>query len=235
MGAVDGGTAARPGGQSQPRRGGGGRGCAGVFDDDCVPEPEVVAAYDRFFFEHGEVGAAEGRISPERPRQRMDEVAPINHSGGRFWSCNVAVRATVFERLGGFDERFPYPAMEDVEFHRRLLLAGVNPVFVPSAGVVHPWRKHGGWEWLRRQAIAHGIYARLDSADLRRIPLHVAIKRTWHHWRHEVLPGFKRYRGRGWQAPVRETLLPFWCDLEMRRAVKLPKLELWSPALRSKP
>lgn len=49
----------------------------------------------------------------------------------------LMVRRTVFETLGGFDERFTPAWFEDVDFCRRLAAAGHRVRFVPDARVEH--------------------------------------------------------------------------------------------------
>jgi GT2 family glycosyltransferase len=101
----------------------------------------------------------------------------VNETGGRFWSCNIAIRADRFGAVGGFDEGFSVPHMEDQDLRERLRAAGVTIHWVPEAHVEHPARrqpsgrrlgllraaevrylyKHGGprplrWRLLRRVA-----------------------------------------------------------------------------------
>jgi hypothetical protein len=49
------------------------------------------------------------------------------------------VEKTLYNKLKGFDEGFPYPAMEDVDFYERLKTVA-EVTFLESAKVVHPWR-----------------------------------------------------------------------------------------------
>jgi hypothetical protein len=50
----------------------------------------------------------------------------------------VMVRRALFEKFGGFDERF-FMYMEDTELSCRLHQSGHHNLFVPSAGGVHLW------------------------------------------------------------------------------------------------
>ncbi len=70
--------------------------------------------------------------------------APVNETGGRLWSCNFMVRAERFSSVGGFDEAFPYPHMEDQDLRVRLDAAGAKCVFVPGAVINHPPRRQPG-------------------------------------------------------------------------------------------
>ncbi len=78
--------------------------------------------------------------------------SPVNEKGGCLWSCNFAIKRQLFKQLGGFDEKFPAPAMEDIDLHHRLGLQGVQTVFVPRALVGHPWRIRKGLRHLRQIA-----------------------------------------------------------------------------------
>lgn len=198
------------------------------FDDDCLPEAEVLAAYAAHFSAPGAAHAAEGRISPDRPPRRLDEEAPINEHGGCFWSCNIALRTALFRRLGGFDERFPHAAMEDVELRRRLTLADTKIAFLSDAAVVHPLRRMGGWAAVRHRAMAHGIYVRLTHSNLRPFSWNYVACRVARAWWRGILPELRRTRGRGCWRRVQYTFLPVWCAVEMRRASRLPRLATWT-------
>jgi glycosyltransferase involved in cell wall biosynthesis len=54
-----------------------------------------------------------------------------------FWAGCGAVRAGVFRALGGFDERYTRPSIEDVELGYRLVSAGHRIRLVPQAQVTH--------------------------------------------------------------------------------------------------
>jgi len=67
--------------------------------------------------------------------------APVNETGGRLWSCNFMVSASAFGRVGGFDEGFRFPHMEDQDLRVRLEQAGFCSSFVRDAVVDHPPRR----------------------------------------------------------------------------------------------
>jgi GT2 family glycosyltransferase len=54
----------------------------------------------------------------------------------------MAVNKSVFEQLGGFDEAFPFPHLEDVDFKERVIAEGCKIKFVDRAIVDHPPRKY---------------------------------------------------------------------------------------------
>jgi GT2 family glycosyltransferase len=198
------------------------------LDDDCLPEVGLLEEYARVFEHDPDLGAAEGRIVADREPVRFDEVAPVNVTGGLFWSCNVAVRASLFRRLGGFDERFPDAAMEDVELRCRLRRLKRTPLFVPAATVVHPLRRMGGWRAIRQQASAHGLYVRIETTDLAPFTWNYAARLFARTWVKGILLNFWRYRGRGFWSMARASTTPFFCAREMKRAARLPRLQTWS-------
>jgi GT2 family glycosyltransferase len=107
-------------------------------DDDCIPESGWLEGFasavtDRFAVYEGKTTCNGGIESPLYD-------APVNLTGGGLWSCNMMVRRDVFEQMGGFDESFPHPHMEDTDFRERLLAAGIPFQFVPNAAVDHPPR-----------------------------------------------------------------------------------------------
>ncbi len=128
------------------------------LDDDCLPSAGCLSAFERFALEEPNLQVIEGSIHTDRPKQRMDEVAPVNQSGGYLWSCNFAIKRSLFEKIGGFDEDFPYAAMEDVDLRERLNAIGVAIRFSKEASVCHPWRKNGGLTAVRKATESHRIF-----------------------------------------------------------------------------
>lgn len=196
------------------------RGEVVVFlDDDCLPEPALLATYARAFADPV-LRAAEGRIRADRPQRRMDEESPINETGGCFWSCNIAVRRAFFLEIGGFDERFPAAAMEDVELRERILRLGPPIVFLPEALVIHPLRKMGGMAYVRRRAEAHGIYVLIPGCHLPRPSYRGALWNTLRALRRRFIPRFIALRGRGSLRASRMLLLPLWSTWCMKKALR---------------
>ena len=123
-------------------------------DDDCLPQPEWLAAFARQVDAATAAGyrVLEGRTDSGVERMSPFEQAPGNDAGGLLWSCNLAVERALFEHLGGFDAGFPYPHLEDVDFRMRLDDAGERYRFVPEAEIIHPPRPVGGvLGWARGQ------------------------------------------------------------------------------------
>ncbi|HVU32060.1 MAG TPA: glycosyltransferase [Opitutaceae bacterium] len=132
-------------------------------DDDCVPDRGWLAGYATVMASGGKsLPVLEGRTYVDRPRSHPFEFSPVNESGGHLWSCNFAIRRDLFLALAGFDERFPYSAMEDMELRVRLAERGIEPRFVPGAAVLHPWRRIADW----RQHAARHLASRLLMESL---------------------------------------------------------------------
>jgi GT2 family glycosyltransferase len=134
-------------------------------DDDCLPTPGFLEAYVRAIADHPTTKVFEGRTSADRPKRHPLEGAPINQVGGHLWSCNLAIEVAFFRELGGFNEVFPFAAMEDMDFCKRLKQMGVVSRFVPEAEIIHPWRMLDLVKHTRRHVASQLIYARLHPED----------------------------------------------------------------------
>ncbi|MEO7180092.1 MAG: glycosyltransferase [Gemmatimonadaceae bacterium] len=122
-------------------------------DDDCLPGREWLAAFAASFSPNAAaLEALEGRTTCRAGLNSPRQTAPVNLTGGVFWSCNFAVRRAGFEALGGFDERYPFAHMEDADLQSRLQKAGYMIHFVPSAEIDHPPR---AMAWGTRLARVH--------------------------------------------------------------------------------
>lgn len=174
-------------------------------DDDCLPRPGWLSAYatmstlgqGRLVYE-GMTTCDEGLRSP------LWE-APINLTGGSLWSCNMMLSRALYSEIGGFDENFPSPAMEDADLCLRLKAAGCNIVFVKEAVVDHPprrsrWGSHyakllesHAYLWYKtgnRRSFRRGVVINIFKARLRRItqfPLTLASLSALASWIVEVM------------------------------------------------
>lgn len=110
------------------------------IDDDCLPDKNLVAEYHKTALQFPETLVFEGCIKADREKRSFVEESPVNLDGGHLWSCNFMIYKHVFKGVGGFDEGFPYAAVEDVDFNYRLKLHRIKTQFVAQAFVVHPWR-----------------------------------------------------------------------------------------------
>lgn len=110
------------------------------IDDDCMAYNNLIQTYAKLFQSiSDDIGAVEGAVVGTELRTRYDQQAPINIDGGNFWSANIAVRKTLFDRIGGFDEAFVIPCLEDEDIYIRLL-KGTQVPFIQDAVVIHPWK-----------------------------------------------------------------------------------------------
>lgn len=173
-------------------------------DDDCIPDSQWLDAYLQAFRLWPACNVFEGRTYADRPKQRMDEEAPLNETGGYLWSCNFAIRRTLFEGLGGFDERFPYAAMEDVDLRYRLReCLGESIQFVPNAAVCHPWRQITGDLIYRKRQTSIIIYLEIHPSEYQRFTIRQAVHVLARRILKVSIPEFIRYRGRGWVQEAR--------------------------------
>ena len=116
-------------------------------DDDCVPMAGWLAALATRLEEADgptlrvlEGATTAGGATDYGPFQAV----PLNDKGGCLWSCNFAIERSLFEEMGGFDDGFPYPHLEDVDLRLRLEDRGQTFPFVPEAVVEHPPRPTRG-------------------------------------------------------------------------------------------
>jgi len=110
-------------------------------DDDCLPDSKWLEAYSKAIAQYPESLAFEGAILPDKPDLLKKDLAecPVNEHGGCFWSANIMIAASLFKKVGGFDERFKFAAQEDQDLALRLKVVS-NIVFFASSIVVHPVR-----------------------------------------------------------------------------------------------
>jgi GT2 family glycosyltransferase len=106
-------------------------------DDDCLPQPNWLNAFAQAT--QGEALALEGAIHPLGDTEQDMAECPTNFTGGRFWSANVAIERSLFEKIGGFDANYPLALHEDVDIKERLCIF-TKIAFVPEACVFHPVR-----------------------------------------------------------------------------------------------
>lgn len=172
------------------------------IDDDCEPAPGWLAA----IAVNDDVDVIEGKTICPSERDTPFEERVENLRGGVFWSCNLAVRRSVFERLRGFDEDFLEAGGEDMEFASRLANNRLRTRFVTGAQVVHParaisWKQLWRRTWLIRWILFYRLktgqsaplktswlralagLARVEMADLLRTTLQFFLKFDRRFWR----------------------------------------------------
>lgn len=168
------------------------------IDDDCIPQPGWLDALASAA-ENADV--IEGRTRAPGTTDSPFEEHVENEHGGQLWSCNLAVRRDVFERLGGFDEDFAEAGGEDMEFAWRVRRAGLRVRFAPDALVHHPprrigwrglWRRTWMIRWMALYRLKTGQSASLlvtaarECAGLLRRTLHLITKRQPQRVRRQV-------------------------------------------------
>jgi GT2 family glycosyltransferase len=173
-------------------------------DDDCLPDTQWLAAYAEAIAQYPEYSVLEGRTYVDRPQQSLAEKSPTNETGGYLWSCNLAMQKALFESLKGFDERFPYAAMEDVDLRLRLTQLGQHFLFVKNAAICHPWRISGGWQELKRHQKSTFIYLSIHPEEAIRINSVYYLKFTFNTFLRNTLPGLFRLKGKGLETATLE-------------------------------
>jgi GT2 family glycosyltransferase len=152
-------------------------------DDDCLPQPGWIVAFARFAHQ---CDVMEGRTSAVGLRTRIDEECPINETGGYLWSCNFAIKRTIFLAMGGFNELFPAPAMEDVDLRVRIGKQGLEPRFVPAALVYHPWRHRKGIQFIKSHALSVACFVKLHPENAHRFSSLMQIKNALRSFKHNI-------------------------------------------------
>lgn len=181
------------------------------IDDDCLPDPQWLEAYEQAIIAEPFCLVFEGRTYVDRPRKTLAEISPINESGGALWSCNFAIERQLFESLNGFDERFPYAAMEDVDLKQRLTKTGHKSSFIKPASVCHPWRMRGGWKKLKQHQESTLIYLSLHPEESAQINYRYYVRDCLLMLLKVTLPGIVSYRFKGASA----ALLEHFASLQM--------------------
>lgn len=106
-------------------------------DADVLPPPEWL---ERMLHvsEKAHAVAVEGSVVPwPREALRANTHPPVNEIGGLFMTANMGYRRDLFERLGGFDERFTDACVEDADLAFRVLDAGYDIPFAREVVVRH--------------------------------------------------------------------------------------------------
>jgi GT2 family glycosyltransferase len=132
------------------------------LDDDCRPVPDLVAEYQRAANSNPECSLFEGRITAEGIETGFADTTPSNEKGGYLWSCNFGIRRELFIDIGGFDERFPFPAMEDADLHFRV--SAKSPIlFLSGARVYHAFERRAGWRAAKHHTLSLLLYMHLHG------------------------------------------------------------------------
>lgn len=183
-------------------------------DDDCEPQPGWIGSLAAAASDSDVV---EGRTLAPGASDSPFEEHIENPRGGLLWSCNLAVRRDVFQRLHGFDEDFAIAGGEDMEFAWRVQKAGLRVHFAPVALVHHPPRYIGwGGLWRRLWTVRWMSLYRVKTGQSKSLPATAArefvnLLRTTTHLFSKPEPG--RWRRRSfavcWRALTFPLVLPW--------------------------
>jgi len=202
-------------------------------DDDCEPATGWLAAIAG----QEDVDIIEGKTVCPGERDTPFEERVENPRGGVFWSCNLAVRRTVFGKLGGFDEDFLEAGGEDMEFAWRIAGRKLHARFLPAALVIHPpraltwnqiWRRTWMIRWIVLYRLKTGQSPSLRASWLKalstliRVEILNLLRATLHY--------FMRFDGRTWRTKSFQLLwkwftfpfvLPYLMVWEIRFRIQL--------------
>jgi glycosyltransferase involved in cell wall biosynthesis len=118
-------------------------------DSDTLPDPTWLEAALEAVRTLG-VAALEGAVEPW-PHEAMGPYTHqiVTEAGGRYMTANMVYRRDLLTGLGGFDERFEQPFLEDSDLAFRVIEAGYEIPFVPQVRVRHHVRFPSMLETLR--------------------------------------------------------------------------------------
>lgn len=163
-------------------------------DDDCLPDAEWLEAYATAIEKFPDCQVFEGRTYVDRPRKSFTEKSPANETGGYLWSCNFAIKRMLFKALKGFDERFPYAAMEDVELRTRLKKMSQDFVFIHQASLCHPWQVRDKWKYLEQAKASTLLYLSIHPSEKGRINWRLFARRMLKTIYRELMPSMIKFK-----------------------------------------
>jgi FkbM family methyltransferase len=165
-------------------------------DDDTIPVAGWVAAAMSRLREHPEEVAVEGPV--ESPAyDPLYAYSVHTHAPGHHWTCNIAYRRAILDRVGGFAEDvFPYAHCEDLDLAYRAMAFG-RIGFSTGMSIMHTPRATGMMDFIRRGrwAASELELARRHPARVPRSRLPVVLPRTF-----ELAFGHARNWQRRWRA-----------------------------------
>jgi GT2 family glycosyltransferase len=117
------------------------------LDADVAIHPDALARMEQYLIEHPEIAALFGSYDadPRAPGLVSRYKNLLHHyvhqhsrrEASTFWGACGAVRREVFVTLGGFDEGYARPKIEDIELGVRLRRAGYRVWLCPDVQVTH--------------------------------------------------------------------------------------------------
>jgi GT2 family glycosyltransferase len=168
------------------------------IDNDCIPNENLINAYIDAIHNNSEILVFEGCIKAERPKRHFLEEAPINETGGYFWTCNVMINKKYFEKtLCGFDENF-YMYREDMDIRERIKLDNKPILFVDNAIAIHPWRlQKYPIEIAKQKMVSFHYFYNKHPHLLQQKTVFTIVKDELRFYIKEVLANLIKYRGHG--------------------------------------
>ena len=161
-------------------------------DSDCRVAPGWLKnIYERF--RQNDIEAIMGRLALMPSTLLGDSISAIGFPAGgslgfeKIWkvdqkgftdslsSCNCAVRKDVFDKIGGFDESFPYPGGEDSLLAYALRRLNYRIKYCPDVLVFHAARDSliGFLKWQFRRGISSYIFSTKVSNNAKFLSLRI--------------------------------------------------------------
>ena len=116
-------------------------------DSDVMIYPETIEKVVQIFQDHTDIAAVIGSYDdqPSAPNFFSQYKNLIHHyvhqtsnnEASTFWTACGGIRKNLFWKIGGFDEKYRYPSIEDIEFGYRLKKAGYSIRLEKSVLVKH--------------------------------------------------------------------------------------------------
>jgi len=148
-------------------------------DSDCKINPEWLANINRHF-SGNDFQALMGKLILLPSSALGNSISALGYPAGgsvgfdKIWkvdekgftkslsTCNCAVTKDTFDRIGGFDEAFPYPGGEDSLLAYRLNQSGYKIKYCKDVIAYHPAREslQGFLKWQFRRGISGYIFAK---------------------------------------------------------------------------
>lgn len=104
------------------------------IDADIAVPPAIIDQVYTMFTQHAEVAALIGSYDdePDEPNFISQYKNLFHHyvhqcsneTATTFWGACGGIRRSIFQAVGGFDETYPQPSIEDIELGHRLIQAG---------------------------------------------------------------------------------------------------------------
>ena len=155
-----------------------------MMDDDCEARPDWLAALARCFEEKPETGLVGGSFLAGPPSWRTrstclslvaaeafyDPASALPPAGFEWFGANFAIRRSVAELVGPFDEFFgagaTFRSCEDVDYKLRLEAAAVKMWSTPRSVVFHTYGRRYGVRAVVDYWHGHGVGAGAVAAKL---------------------------------------------------------------------